>query len=68
MKGKLLTQTDVIERLEVEVEEAGSQAELARELKIFPTELCAVLRGRRAPPRIVLERLGLVKVAAYAEK
>ena len=57
-----MTKADVVRRLKERTHAAGSQAALARELRITPAYLSQVLRGTREPGPKLLQALGLERV------
>jgi hypothetical protein len=64
-KRHLLRIEDVIRILREEVEDAGGQAEWARQMGVNRPNMNSAITGKRPPTRDVLKALGLRKVFAY---
>lgn len=60
-----MTYTQLLEHIEQMIQEAGSQAELARRLNISYAYLNNVLLRRAMPGKKLLRALGLRRVAMY---
>ena len=53
--------------LSEEIKDAGSQRGWAKKAGVRSTDVNKVVHSRRLPPRLILDKLGLKKVAAYRQ-
>lgn len=60
-----MTKRDVIAKLKSMVRECGSQSALAERLKVHPSDLNYVLKGRRDPTPKILAAIRWKKVISY---
>lgn len=63
-----MNEQDVLERLRVAIEQAGSQSAFAEQHGISLQYVNDVLRKRREPGQKILNALGIERVVTYREK
>jgi transcriptional regulator with XRE-family HTH domain len=63
-----MTHPELIARLQAAAKKLGSQAELARRLKVSEAYLSDVLNSRKDPGEKILQPLGLERVITYERR
>ena len=61
----ILSYEDVVDEIKLFSRSFGSQAKLARKMKVSPAYICRVLQGKQRPSGKILKAMGLKCVKSY---